>query len=122
MIYILRFERTLGNLNSPYGQAHYYVGYCEDDRLPERLAEHRCGAGAAITRAAARQGISFDLVATMPGDRARERQIKRQKSTPRLVARLAKLSPDELHTRGITRYEFITTVTLNRGANAGLRA
>lgn len=81
MIYILEFSR-------PMHHARFYVGFCEDDRLTERLKDHNSGRGAAITRAARQQGIELILVATLEGDRRKERQIKRQKNTPRLVRSL----------------------------------
>lgn len=89
MIYILKFDRPLGDLSNPRGQAQYYLGYCEDGRLADRLAEHRAGSGAAITRACVKRGIPFDVLLTLPGDRAFERRLKtKYKNTPRLVRRL----------------------------------
>lgn len=89
MIYILEFSRPLGDWSNPRGQARYYTGWCEDHRLNERLQEHQTGAGAAITRAAVRAGVTLTLVATIPGaTRADERRLKtRYKNTPRLVER-----------------------------------
>lgn len=84
MIYILEFSAPLGNERH---RARFYLGYCEADRLAERLAEHRAGVGAAITRAAVARGFSLDLVATLPGDRAVERRLKRRKSHRRIVER-----------------------------------
>ena len=85
MIYILQFERILGNRMNSRGQARYYVGYCRDGRLAQRLEEHRAGGGAAITRAAVARGIEFKLVATLTGGRATEHRIKRYKNTPAFV-------------------------------------
>lgn len=87
MIYVLQFSKPLGNPYNPRGTARFYVGYCEDGRLQARLAEHHNGGGAAITRAALERGITFEVVLTLPGDRNEERRLKRQKNTPRLVAR-----------------------------------
>lgn len=87
MVYILEFETPLGNERH---QARYYVGYCHDGTLSRRLKQHRAGTGAAMTRAAVERGIGFEVIVTTPGDRTRERQIKRQKNTPRLIARLRK--------------------------------
>lgn len=84
MIYILEFSRPLGNARH---SARYYLGYCEDDRLSDRLAEHQAGRGAAMTRFAVQNGISFNAVATFPGDRKTERMLKRRKNTPRIVER-----------------------------------
>lgn len=86
-IYILKFDRPIGNPDKKYGTASYYIGYCADTRIAERFAEHKAGRGAALTRAAVQQGIGFQIVVTMPGDRAKERQLKRQKNTRRIVER-----------------------------------
>jgi putative endonuclease len=88
MLYIIQFERPLGNPNNSRGQAQFYLGYCEDNQLERRVKRHRMGQGAAITRAAVRAGITFEVIITMPGDRQKERQLKRQKNTPRLVRRM----------------------------------
>lgn len=78
MIYVLQFSE-------PLCHAKFYLGYCEDDRLEQRIQEHKSGRGAAITRAAVERGISLSLVLTMEGNRDYERRLKRQKNTPRLV-------------------------------------
>jgi predicted GIY-YIG superfamily endonuclease len=85
MVYIIEFERPLGTSKQ---KAFFYVGYCEDGREEARLKEHRAGKGARITAAAIEQGIKFRILTTCPGDRTRERQIKKQKNTPKLVDRL----------------------------------
>lgn len=88
MIYILKFERKLGNPNNPRAQAQYYVGYCDDDRLHERLAEHQRGTGAAITRACVERGIGFSVVLTLPGGTDVEAYLKyKYKNTRLLVER-----------------------------------
>lgn len=78
MIYILEFSE-------PLHHARYYLGYCDDGRLQQRLAEHLSGQAAAITRAAVRAGIQLEVVVAIPGDRTLERKLKRQKNTPRIV-------------------------------------
>jgi predicted GIY-YIG superfamily endonuclease len=85
MVYILQFTEKLGNPENPRGTAQFYVGYCDDNRPNQRLAEHRAGRGAAITRAATERGIGFDVVLTLPGDRATERAIKNRKNTRKFV-------------------------------------
>ena len=90
MIYILQFEQPLGNPAKSRGQARYYIGYCDDGKLEQRISEHRSGTGAKITRAAVRNGIGFRVVITLPGDRAEERRLKKRKNTPKLVAQLLK--------------------------------
>jgi len=94
MIYILEFERPLGNPDNPRGQARYYLGYCGDSQrsLEKRLREHRAGEGSALTRAAVQRGIAFTVALTLPGDRTVERQLKNRKNTPRLVRQLRRSS------------------------------
>lgn len=87
MIYVLEFERPLGNPDNPRAQARYYLGWCEDDRLEERFSEHLRGWGAAITRAAVNRRIAFEVVLKLPGDRTEERRLKNYKNTPKLVER-----------------------------------
>ena len=70
MVYLLHFERAVS------GTARHYLGYCRNDRLDKRLAEHRRG-GCGMTRRAARLGISWELARTWPGDRKTEAQLKR---------------------------------------------
>ena len=79
-VYILRFDEPIG---SSKHQAQFYVGYCRDDRLDERLAEHRAGGkfAASITRAFAAKQIGFRLVFTMPGYRDEEKAVKAWKDT-----------------------------------------
>lgn len=81
-IYLLHFSAPLGNPQKPHGQAQHYVGWALD--LAARLAEHRAGAGASITRAAVERGITFEVVRTWQGDRTLERKIKNRKMAPRL--------------------------------------
>lgn len=81
-VYLLHFYSPLGTPGNPRAQARHYIGWALD--INERLAQHRTGRGAAITRAAVQAGISFDLVEWWPGDRHLEAQIKRRKEHPRL--------------------------------------
>lgn len=85
MIYILEFNQPLGTARH---QARFYIGYCEENRLSERLAEHQTGKGAAITRAANKRGISYQVICTLPGERNLERQLKRRKNTRLIIDRL----------------------------------
>jgi predicted GIY-YIG superfamily endonuclease len=82
MIYILKFEQPLGNAKH---KAQFYIGWCTDGTLEQRITEHRSGRGAAITRACIERGIAFDVVVTMRGDRKKERRLKKQKNTRRIV-------------------------------------
>lgn len=87
LIYIIKFHRPLGNTKKRKGMAQYYVGWCKKDGLWKRLYQHSQGWGSAITRAAARRKIGFDLVVAFPGTRRDERQIKNGHNTPRFVAK-----------------------------------
>jgi predicted GIY-YIG superfamily endonuclease len=95
-VYVLEFERPLGDLDNPHGSARYYVGFCDSDReLNDRLAEHRSGWGAAITRAANQKGIGYRVVALLRGGtRDDERRLKRRKEMPRLIAKLRRQQPN----------------------------
>ena len=85
MVYILKFQQPLGNARH---QAKYYMGYCEEGRLDERLKEHRSGKGAAITRAAHERGIAFEVVLRLEGfTRQDERRLKNWKNYRRVIKR-----------------------------------
>lgn len=79
-IYILQFDQPLGNAKHT---AQYYIGSALD--VTARFKEHQTGQGAAITRACVERGISFKVVAVIPGDRRLERKLKNRKNTRRLV-------------------------------------
>ena len=81
-VYLLHFDRKLGNPANPRAMAQHYLGTARD--VNTRLLEHRAGSGAAITAAAARQGITFDVVRTWTGGRQLERRLKNRKEGPRL--------------------------------------
>lgn len=88
MIYMLKFSRPIGDWANKYGKAQFYVGWCEDHRLDERIAEHRTGRGAKITRHAVQSGIQLDLVMTIAGATPEdEKRIKRMKSHARVLER-----------------------------------
>lgn len=79
MLYIIE-------LSEPLCHAKFYVGYCCSWRLDDRIKEHRLGRGAKLLKACCERQITFRVIATHEtGNRALERQIKRQKNTPRLV-------------------------------------
>lgn len=59
-----------------FGHAGHYTGWTAN--LAKRLAEHAKGSGSNLCRKAARAGITWVLVATEPGDKNRERQLKNQ--------------------------------------------
>lgn len=81
-IYLLHFARPVGNLANPRGQASHYLGWALDPAAREQ--QHRSGRGAALTRAAAEQGIGWQLFVLGEGTRDLERRLKAKKATPRL--------------------------------------
>lgn len=90
-VYILRFDRPLGNSRHPNGRAKHYIGYAKDTRLYQRLHQHRAGRGSAIMRACYERGIDFEPVHVFWGmERTFERWLKNKKETPRLVERIEK--------------------------------
>lgn len=78
-IYLLHFDRPIGDLANPRGQAQHYIGYANGDGLEARLAQHRSGNGSAIMAAVARAGIEWRVVRTWAGDRNLERRLKKYK-------------------------------------------
>jgi len=81
-VYLIHFERPIGDLNNPRGQAQHYLGFTQD--LEGRLQAHRTGNGSAIMAEVARQGIGWTLARTWEGGRDLERQLKNQHNSPRL--------------------------------------
>jgi predicted GIY-YIG superfamily endonuclease len=82
VVYLLHFERPLGNLNNPRAQAQHYIGWALDVR--QRLTEHRNGWGSSLTMACVDRGIPFYLVRFWPGTAELERKLKRQKNARKL--------------------------------------
>lgn len=68
-VYLLHFDR-------PYRHARHYCGWTAD--LAARLAAHQAGRGARLLEVVTAAGIGYRLARTWPGDRGRERRIKRQ--------------------------------------------
>ncbi|WUI01946.1 hypothetical protein OHR68_09085 [Spirillospora sp. NBC_00431] len=69
VVYLLHFAR-------PYKHARHYIGWTGD--LAGRLAQHERGAGARLLQVVRGVGIEWRLARLWPGDRGRERAIKRQ--------------------------------------------
>lgn len=74
-VYLLHLDR-------PYKHARHYLGWASD--LQSRLASHAGGTGAKLLRVARDAGIGWTLARTWPGDRHRERQLKRQGGRSRM--------------------------------------
>jgi len=83
MIYILQFLEPIGNPNNVHGQCEYYVGYSEN--VNKRYLQHKKGYGCALTRAANKLGIDYEIVCLIEGDRAAERWIKNRRNIRRVL-------------------------------------
>lgn len=75
-LYLLHFTRPVGNINRPRMHASHYLGWTGQVDVEQRVAQHRAGKGAAITKAAVAKGADLILVKTWPGTRNDERQLK----------------------------------------------
>lgn len=85
-IYMLKFSKPIGNPNHRNGSAQFYLGFTTN--LEKRLAYHRAGRGADITRAAVKQGCELQLVMVIPNVPAKlEQQLKAWKSHRRVLDR-----------------------------------
>ncbi len=80
-VYLLHFDKRIGDLNNPRGQAQHYIGYAEN--VPARMKRHREGNGAKIMAFLAREGIGFTLVRVWIGDKDLEKRLKRQHNARR---------------------------------------
>jgi hypothetical protein len=69
MLYLLHLEPA-------FKHARHYLGFTAYDDVKWRLERHLAGQGSPLIRAAVGAGCEIILAATMPGDRARERQLK----------------------------------------------
>lgn len=79
--YLIHFDRLIGDPDNPRGQAQHYLGSTSD--LAGRLEAHRRGNGSKIMAWVAHNNIGWRLVRTWLGGRDKERELKRQKNSPR---------------------------------------
>lgn len=84
MIYILKFNSPIGGSKH---RAQYYIGWCKDGAVNRRVAQHKRGKVAKITRAVVAAGIDIECVALIPGDKRVERWLKNKKNTRIVVER-----------------------------------
>jgi hypothetical protein len=75
VIYLIHFDRPIGDLRNPRGFASHYTGWTLD--LPARLTDHAQGRGARLMQVVGEQGIGWQLARIWTGPRARERSLKR---------------------------------------------
>lgn len=82
MVYLLHFNRPIGDLSNPRGRAQHYLGWTTN--LEGRLKARAGGNGhARILEVLAERGIGFTLVRTWAGPQSLERKLKRQHNSPR---------------------------------------
>ena len=74
-VYLIHFDAKLCH-------AQHYLGSA--DNVEARLECHRKGNGARLMEVITEHGIPWRLARTWPGDRKLERELKRQKGSPRL--------------------------------------
>ena len=75
VIYLLHFDRPIGDVANPRGFASHYTGWTHD--LPARLVDHAAGRGARIMQVVGEAGIGWQLARIWTGTRTRERSLKR---------------------------------------------
>lgn len=76
-VYLIHFDRPIGNPNNTRGQAQHYIGWTEC--LADRLLAHFKGHGAAIMAFLSQSKIGWQVVRTWEGSRKLERQLKNRK-------------------------------------------
>jgi hypothetical protein len=110
VIYLLHFDRPIGDLTNPRGFASHYTGWTLD--LPRRLTEHAAGRGARLMEVLGEAGIGWQLARVWPGTRARERSLKGSGGAARRcpVCQLARL--------GLQRPRPVDLFALEVGARA----
>ena len=74
LVYLLHFDRPIGDTSNPRGFAAHYTGWTLD--LPGRLQDHAAGRGARLMEVVTDAGIGWQLARIWPGTRARERSLK----------------------------------------------
>jgi hypothetical protein len=90
VIYLIHFDRSIGDLTNPRGFASHYTGWTLD--LPTRLVDHAAGRGARLMQVVGELGIGWQLARIWTGTRARERSLKQRGATRRCpVCQLARL-------------------------------
>jgi hypothetical protein len=74
VVYLLHFDRPIGDTSNPRGFAAHYTGWTLD--LPGRLQAHAAGRGARLMEVVGEAGINWQLARVWPGTRTRERSLK----------------------------------------------
>ena len=110
VIYLLHFDRPIGDLANPRGYACHYTGWTLD--LPTRLVDHAHGRGARLMQVVGEQGIGWQLARIWTGTRSRERSLKQSGGAARRcpVCQLAAL--------GLQPPRLVDLLALELGARA----
>jgi hypothetical protein len=74
LVYLLHFDRPIGDTSNPRGFAAHYTGWTLD--LPARLQAHAAGRGARLMEVVGEAGIGWQLARVWAGTRTRERSLK----------------------------------------------
>jgi hypothetical protein len=90
VIYLIHFDRPIGDPTNPRGFASHYTGWTLD--LPARLVDHAAGRGARLMQVVGELGIGWQLARIWTGTRTRERSLKQRGATRRCpVCHLSRL-------------------------------
>jgi predicted GIY-YIG superfamily endonuclease len=81
IVYLLHFTDSAGN-TARYRHAGHYIGSAK--YLDARIAHHRDGSGANLTRVIRAAGLTFTVAATWRGGRDKERQLKSRGGASRI--------------------------------------
>src|ERR1700722_5646600 len=81
IIYLIHFDKEIGNLDHSLSKARHYLGWTSD--LNKRLDRHKLGQGSSIMRYVEQSGIGWQCVKTWEGTRDDERAMKNQKNAKR---------------------------------------
>lgn len=83
VVYLIHFERPIGNMDNPRGMAQHYLGFSRS--LKKRLADHRCGHRTRIMIAVNQAGIPWVVARTWPnGTRELEKHLKARHNARKL--------------------------------------
>jgi hypothetical protein len=72
--YLLHFSAPWNGADGRHIGARHYVGFAADGDAVRRLREHLAGQGSPLVKAVVRAGITVEIAAVVPGDRALERR------------------------------------------------
>jgi predicted GIY-YIG superfamily endonuclease len=79
-VYTVHFSQRIKTTAPPRHWPQHYTGWTETT-VQARLAAHAAGAGSVLFRLAIEQGITWEVVSEVRGDRNRERAMKQGSAT-----------------------------------------